>query len=119
MSDTPLPQTPDTNIRKWIFIGVVCSIFFVIVAFFVFMSKGNTSAAGKNFAPEEKQVVVWTAGIDPKIFSDLSPKFNKYLGRSDMKIVVQNFASFDDYIDIVLRALHSKEVPDLVMIPNH
>jgi len=38
MADTTLPQIPETNIRKWIFIGGVLGIFFVIVAFFVFMS---------------------------------------------------------------------------------
>jgi hypothetical protein len=38
MADIPLPQTPETNIRKWIFIGVVFGIFFIVVAFFVFMS---------------------------------------------------------------------------------
>lgn len=48
MSDALLPQTPETNIRKWIFIGVVFGVLFVIVAFFVFMSGGGSkTVAGK------------------------------------------------------------------------
>jgi|GEM_PF-2692240 len=33
-----LPTTPETNIRKWIFIGIVMGILFIVVAFFVFMA---------------------------------------------------------------------------------
>lgn len=115
-----LPTMPDTNIRKWIFVGAVCGILFIIVAFFVFMSRGGVkSAAGKNFSPEKQQILIWTVGMNQKVFSDLNAQFNKYVGRSDMKLVVQNFASFQDYIDLIPRMMQSKESPDLVMVPNH
>jgi len=57
--------------------------------------------------------------MEPKTFVDLKTQFNKYLGRSDMKLNVENFASFDDYVDILPRAMLSKAPPDLIMVPNH
>lgn len=119
MSDT-LPTIPETNIRKWIFIGIVTGILFIIVAFFTFMSSGGgKTLAGKGFDPESKQITLWTVGMDPKIFMNLNTQFNKYLGRSDMKLDIKNFASFEDYIDILPRAMQSDTPPDLIMVPNH
>jgi len=46
MSDI-LPTTPETNIRKWIFVGIVCAILFVIFAVIVFMSGAGKTTAGK------------------------------------------------------------------------
>jgi ABC-type glycerol-3-phosphate transport system substrate-binding protein len=120
MADTPLPQIPETNIRKWIFIGGVFAIFFIIAAFFVFMSwGGGNTPAGKGFDPDSKQVSIWTVGLDSKIIADLNTQFNAYLGRSDMKLDVQNFTSFEDYIDILPRVFQGSTPPDIVMIPNH
>ncbi len=36
-----------------------------------------------------------------------------------MKLDVKNFASFQDYIDILPRAMQSDTPPDLIMVPNH
>ena len=118
MSDV-FPQTPETHIRKWIFIGAVLGVIFLILAFFVFMSGGGTTSAGKGFNPESKQVTLWTVGMDSKLAADLNDKFNEYLGRSDMKLEVKNFASFEDYADILPRAMQSETPPDIVMVPNH
>lgn len=92
MSDAILPQTPTTNIRKWIFIITILIILFGIIAFFVFMSgRGGKTSAGKGFNPDTNQVLLWTVGLDKDIISDLNNKFNKYLGTNEMKLVVQNF----------------------------
>ncbi len=81
-------------------------------------SGGNT-VAGKGFNPTNKQVTLWTVGMDTKIFTDLNSQFNKYLGRSDMKLDVKNFASFEDYVDILPRVIASGKVPDMILVPNH
>lgn len=116
-----LPTAPVTNIRKWIFVGGLCGILFIVVAFFIFMSGagGSKTAAGKGFNPTSKQVTLWTVGMDTKTFVDLNTQFNAYLGRSDMKLDVKNFASFDDYVDLLPRAVQSSTPPDLIMVPNH
>lgn len=57
--------------------------------------------------------------MDTKTFTALNAQFNKYLGRSDMKLDVKNFTSFEDYIDILPRAMQSSTPPDLIMVPNH
>lgn len=112
--------TPETNIRKWIFLGVIFGIIFIIIAFFVFMSgAGSKTSAGKGFNPANKEVVLWTVGMDTKVFKDINAQFNTYLGRNDMKLIVQNFASFEDYIDILPRILQSGKAPDLIVVPNH
>lgn len=36
-----------------------------------------------------------------------------------MKLDVKNFASFDDYSDILPRAIQSATPPDIIMVPNH
>ncbi len=115
-----LPPAPETNIRKWIFVGIVCGILFLIIAFFVFMSgAGGKTSAGKGFNPTHKEVVLWTVGMDAKVFKDLNAQFNTFLGRNDMKLSVQNFGSFEDYIDILPRAIQSGTAPDLIVVPNH
>lgn len=115
-----LPIVPVTNIRKWIFVGGLCAIIFIVVAFFVFMSgSAGKTAAGKGFSPTSKQVNIWTVGMDTKTFVDLNKQFNAYLGRNDMKLNVQNFASFDDYVDLLPRAVQSSTAPDIIMVPNH
>lgn len=57
--------------------------------------------------------------MDPKTFTSLNAGFNAYLGRSDMKLDVRNFASFEDYIDILPRIINAGQSPDLILIPNH
>jgi ABC-type glycerol-3-phosphate transport system substrate-binding protein len=64
-------------------------------------------------------VTLWTVGLDTKIFVDLNTAFNTYLGRSDIKLDVQNFASFDDYIDMIPRVIQSGKAPDMILVPNH
>jgi hypothetical protein len=59
MSET-LPTTPETNIRKWIFVGIVCGIIFLILALIVFISGAGKTSAGKGFNPVSKVVSVWT-----------------------------------------------------------
>ncbi len=121
MSDIlpPIPSA-EPNKRKLIFIGIISALLFVIVAFFVFMSGwAGKTAAGKGFDPVSKQVTLWTVGLDTKIFVDLNTAFNTYLGRSDIKLDVQNFASFDDYIDMIPRVIQSGKAPDMILVPNH
>jgi len=57
--------------------------------------------------------------MDTKMFTALNAQFNKYLGRSDMKLDVKNFASFEDYTDVLPRVMQSSTPPDLIMVPNH
>ena len=118
MSET-LPTAPETNIRKWVFVGIVCGIIFVIFALIVFMSGTGKTPAGKGFNPVSKEISVWTVGLDSKTFTALNTGFNKYLGRSDMKLDVRNFTSFDDYIDMLPRVINAGQSPDLILVPNH
>jgi len=118
MSDI-LPTAPETNIRKWIFVGIVCGIIFVIFALIVFMSGAGKPTAGKGFNPVNKEVSIWTVGMDSKTFAELKSGFNTYLGRSDMELDAKNFASFEDYIDILPRVINAGQSPDLILIPNH
>lgn len=55
-----LPTTPETNIRKWIFVGIVCAVIFVVFALIVFMSGAGKTSAGKGFNPSSKEVSIWT-----------------------------------------------------------
>ena len=118
MSDT-FPTAPETNIRKWIFVGIVCGIIFIIFAVIVFMSGAGKTSAGKGFNPVSKEVSLWTVGMDPKVFTALNAGFNDYLGRSDMKLDINNFTSFDDYIEMLPRVINAGQSPDLIMVPNH
>lgn len=36
-----------------------------------------------------------------------------------MKLKVSNFASYDDYLDMLPRAVQAKASPDVVVVPNH
>ncbi len=115
-----LPTPPEPNKRKLVFVGIVIGLIFVVAAFFVFMSGGGAkTAAGKGFNPESKQVTLWTVGMDGKLGADLNDAFNTYLGRSDMKLDVKNFTSFEDYADMLPRAMQSDTPPDIVMVSNH
>jgi len=42
-----LPTTPEPNTRKLLFVGLVSAVIFVVIAFFVFMSSGSKTVAGK------------------------------------------------------------------------
>lgn len=120
MVDISPLHTPEPNKRKLVFVGIVGAVLFVVVAFFIFMSSGaGKTAAGKGFDPKSTQVTLWTVGMDEKILTDLNTQFNTYLGRNDMKLDVHNFASYNDYIDVLPRAMQSGTVPDLVVVPNH
>lgn len=67
-----LPTPPVTNIRKWIFVSIVCGIIFIIFALIVFMSGSGKTAAGKGFNPVSKEVSIWTFGMDSKTLTALN-----------------------------------------------
>jgi ABC-type glycerol-3-phosphate transport system substrate-binding protein len=36
-----------------------------------------------------------------------------------MKLDINNFASYEDYIEILPRAMQSDTPPDIILVPNH
>ncbi len=110
---------PSPNKRKLIFVAVIAAVFLTILVLVLSLSDVGKPAAGKGFKPEKKEVVIWTVNMAPTIFETLTKGFNDYVGRNDMKLVVRNFGSYDDYLDILPRAIHAKASPDIFVVPNH
>jgi len=116
---TDVLPLPSPNKRKLIFVAVIAAVFLAILVLVLSLSDVGKPAAGKGFKPEKKEVVIWTVNMAPTIFETLTKGFNDYVGRNDMKLVVRNFGSYDDYLDILPRAIHAKASPDIFVVPNH
>lgn len=118
MSDTPL-DAPAPNRRKIFFVVAVAFVTLLIVLVAIAFSRAGRPATADGFRPQSREVVVWTVNMPQSLFETLSAGFNTYIGRSDMKLVVRDFGSFQDYIDILPRAIVQQKSPDIIMVPNH
>ncbi len=117
MADTiPLP-TP--NKRKMVFVAIIAACFLVVLIGVLMLSGVGKSDTGKWFKPETKEVVIWTVNMPATLFEALNKGYNDYVDRSDMKLKVRDFASYEDFLDIFPRAVQAGVAPDVVLVPNH
>lgn len=117
MADTlPLPSP---NKRKLIFVAIIAACFFAVLILVLMFSGAGKKDTGKNFNPKTKEVVIWTVNMPPTLFEALNKGFNDYVDRSDMKLKVRDFGSYEDFLDIFPRAVQAGVSPDVVLVPNH
>ena len=117
MADTlPLP-TP--NRRKLVFVAIIALCFLIVLIGVLMLSGVGKKDTGKGFKPETKEVVIWTVNMPATLFEALNKGFNDYVDRSDMKLKVRDFASYEDFLDIFPRAVQAGVSPDVVLVPNH
>ncbi len=117
MADTlPLP-TP--NKRKLVFVAIIALCFLIVLIGVLMLSGVGKKDTGKGFRPETNEVVIWTVNMPATLFEALNKGFNDYVDRSDMKLKVRDFASYEDFLDIFPRAVQAGVSPDVVLVPNH
>jgi len=117
MADTtPLP-TPSK--RKVVFATVVVVVILLIFIAILMVSGAGKKETGKGFEPKTKEVVIWSVNMPSSLFEELNKGYNEYVDRSDMKLRVRDFASYEDFLDIFHRAVRAGESPDVVLAPNH
>lgn len=110
---------PSPNKRKIIFVAIVATCFLLIVIGILALSGAGKSDTGKGFKPKTKEVVIWTVNMPATIFEALNKGYNDYVDRSDMKLKVHDFGSYEDLLDIFPRAVQAGVSPDIVLVPNH
>ena len=117
MADTtPLP-TPSK--RKVVFATTVVVVVLIIFIIILMVSGAGKKETGKGFDPKTKEVVIWSVNMPSTLFEELNKGYNEYVDRSDMKLRVRDFASYEDFLDIFPRAVKAGESPDIVLAPNH
>lgn len=110
---------PSPNKRKIIFVAIIAAFLAVILTIVLILSGVGKKDSAKGFSPKTKEVIIWSVNISPSLFEELNKGFNNYVDRRDMKLVVRNFASYEDFLDIFPRAVQAGVSPDVVLVPNH
>lgn len=110
---------PSPNKRKLIFVAIIATILAAILIVILMLSGVGKKDSAKGFKPETKEVSIWVVNMSPAIFEELNSWFNNYVERRDMKLVVRNFASYEDFLTIFPRAVQAGTSPDVVLVPNH
>lgn len=118
MSDLPL-DAPAPNKRKILFVGIVALVGVLLVFLLIAFSRAGRPTNSQGFSPRTKEVVIWTVNMPQSLFVSLSAGFNTYLGRSDIELVTRDFGSYQDYVDILPRAIIQDKSPDILVVPNH
>lgn len=116
MPDLPLPSP---NKRKLFFVAIIAAFLAVILIVILMLSGVGKKDSAKGFSPETKEVVIWSVNMPPALFESLNSGFNNYVDRRDMKLVIRNFASYEDFLAIFPRAVQAGTSPDVVLVPNH
>ncbi|MCB9806998.1 extracellular solute-binding protein [Candidatus Peribacteria bacterium] len=112
-------ELPTPNKRKIIFVAIIAACLALILIGVLMLSGVGKKSAGKGFNPETKEVVIWTVNMPSTLFEALNKGFNDYVDRSDMKLKVRDFGSYEDFLEIFPRAVQAGVSPDVVLVPNH
>ncbi len=110
---------PPTNKRKIVFVAFIGVCLLVVLIGVLMLSGVGKKDTGKGFRPETKEVVIWSVNMPSTLFESLNKGFNEYVDRSDMKLRVRDFASYEEFLDVFPRAVHSGTSPDVILVPNH
>lgn len=117
MADTlPLPSP---NKRKLIFVAIIATFLALVLIFILILSGVGKKDSAKGFDPKTKEVAIWTVNMSPSLFEALNKGFNDYVDRRDMKLVVRNFWSYEDFLTIFPRSVQAWASPDVVFVANH
>lgn len=112
-------ELPTPNKRKLVFVAIIAVCCALVLVGVLMLSGVGKKSAGKGFSPKTKEVVIWTVNMPPTLFEALNKGFNDYVDRSDMKLRVRDFGSYEDFLDIFPRAVQAGVSPDVVLVPNH
>jgi ABC-type glycerol-3-phosphate transport system substrate-binding protein len=102
-----------------VFVAIVATCFLIVLIGVLMLSGAGKKDEGKGFKPKTKEVVIWSVNMPATLFEALNKGFNDYVDRSDMKLKVRDFSSYEDLLDVFPRVVQAGASPDIVLIPNH